>query len=129
MAEVLDYVIEVSEFDLQSMKLTFELIVLGKDMSSYQALVQSEPTKRNNGRLETVRLPISAGLPPGGRTALLTPSAHQAHIALSEPMSNIDQQGSSLGSFPTFPSPYPHFNRPSGNWPCVEPCLVGDIGK
>ena len=30
---------------------------------------------------------------------------HQAHIALSEPMSSIDQQGSSHGSFPTFPSP------------------------
>ena len=30
---------------------------------------------------------------------------HQAHIAPSETMSSIDQQGSSLGSFPTFPSP------------------------
>ena len=30
---------------------------------------------------------------------------HQAHIAPSEPMSSIDQQGSSLGSFPTLPSP------------------------
>ena len=30
---------------------------------------------------------------------------YQAHIAPSEPMSSIDQQGSSLGSFPTFPSP------------------------
>ena len=29
----------------------------------------------------------------------------QAHIAPSERMSSIDQQGSSLGSFPTFPSP------------------------
>ena len=29
---------------------------------------------------------------------------HQAHIAPSEPMSSIDQQGSSLSSFPTFPS-------------------------
>ena len=55
--------------------------------------------------------------------------AHQAHIALSEPMSYIDQQGRSLGSFPTFPSSYPHFNQPSGYWPCVEPCVVGDIGK
>ena len=53
-------------------------------------------------------------------------STHQAHIALSEPMSNIDQQGSCLGSFPLL---YPHFNRPSGFWPCVKPCLVGDIGK
>ena len=30
---------------------------------------------------------------------------HQVHIAPSEPMSSIGQQGSSLGSFPTFPSP------------------------
>ena len=30
---------------------------------------------------------------------------HQAHIAPSEPMSSTDQQGSSLDSFPTFPSP------------------------
>ena len=30
---------------------------------------------------------------------------YQAHIAPSETMSSIDQQGSSLGSFPTFPSP------------------------
>ena len=29
---------------------------------------------------------------------------HQAHIAPSESMSSIDQQGSSLGLFPTFPS-------------------------
>ena len=28
---------------------------------------------------------------------------HQAHIALSEPMSNVDQLGSSLGLFLTFP--------------------------
>ena len=27
------------------------------------------------------------------------------------------------------PPLYPHFNRPSGFWPCVKPCLVGDIGK
>ena len=30
---------------------------------------------------------------------------YQAHIAPSEPMSSIDKQGSSLGSFPTLPSP------------------------
>ena len=47
----------------------------------------------------------------------------------SETMSNIDQQSSSLGSFPTFPSLYPHFNQPSGFWLWVKPCLVGDIGK
>ena len=46
-----------------------------------------------------------------------------------ESMSNKDQQGSSLGSYPTFPSPNLHFNWPSGHWPCVEPCLVGGSGK
>ena len=56
-------------------------------------------------------------------------SALQSHIARSEPMSNIDQQGSSLGWFPTCPFSYPHFNRPSGYWSCDESCLVGDIGK
>ena len=55
---------------------------------------------------------------------------HQAHIALSEPMSSIDQQGLSLGSFSTFPPPlYPHFNRPSGFWPRVKSCLVGGSDK
>ena len=34
---------------------------------------QSEAPKRNNGRLEAVRLPVSTGLPPGGWAALLTP--------------------------------------------------------
>ena len=55
--------------------------------------------------------------------------AHQGYIALSEPMSKTDEQGSSLGLFPTSFSLYPHFNRPSRHWPCVKPCLVGDIGK
>ena len=54
---------------------------------------------------------------------------YQAHIAPSEPMNRIDQLGSSLGSFPTSPLLYPHFNRPSGFWPCVKPRLVGDVGK
>ena len=38
----------------------------------FGTLVQSEAPKRNNGRLAVVRLPISAGLPPGGRAATLT---------------------------------------------------------
>ena len=54
---------------------------------------------------------------------------HQAHIALSEPMSSTDKQGSSLGSFPTSPPLYPHFNRLSGFWPCVKSCLVGGSDK
>ena len=102
----------------------------------FWTLVQSEAPQRNNGRFEAVSLPVSAGLPPGGPAATLTPLqpmygtrpcclvqaitrhtcpdphlwswnylAHQAHIELSETMSSIDEQGSSLGSIPTFPSP------------------------
>ena len=41
----------------------------------------------------------------------------------------IVQQGSSLGSSPTFPSLNPHYNRPSGHWPGVKSCLVGGSGK
>ena len=33
------------------------------------------------------------------------------------------------GSFPTFPPLYPHFNWPSGFWPCVKSCLVGGSDK
>ena len=44
-------------------------------------------------------------------------------------MSSTDKQGSSLGSFPTSPPLYPHFNRPSGFWPCVKSCLVGGSDK
>ena len=50
---------------------------------------------------------------------------HQAHIA----MKWADQQhwpaGFESRSFSTSPSLYPHFNRPSGFWPCVKSCLVG----
>ena len=35
-------------------------------------------------------------------------------------MSSTDKQGSSLGSFPTSPPLYPHFNRPSGFWPLCQ---------
>ena len=48
---------------------------------------------------------------PEPRFGSKTSSAHQAHIALSGPM--------------TFPSPRPHYNRPLGHWPCVKSCLVG----
>ena len=44
-------------------------------------------------------------------------------------MTSIIQQSSSLGSCPTFPSPKPHYNRPSGHWPCVKSCLVGGRDK
>ncbi len=38
----------------------------------------------------------------GGAIPLGHYMPHQAHIALSEPMSSTDKQGSSLGSFPNF---------------------------
>ena len=41
----------------------------------------------------------------------------------------IVQQGLSLSSYLTFPSPNPHFNWPSGYWPCVESYLVGGSDK
>ena len=44
-------------------------------------------------------------------------------------MSSTDKQGSSLDSFPLSPPLYPHLNRPSGFWPCVKSCLVGDSDK
>ena len=44
-------------------------------------------------------------------------------------MSSTDKQGSSLGLFPTSPPLYPHFNWPSGFWPCVKSCLVGGSDK
>ena len=66
---------------------------------------------------------------PGPRFGSMSSYANQAHIALSGPMTSIAQRGSSLGSCPTFLSPYPHFNRPPDYWPCVEPCLDRDIDK
>ena len=41
--------------------------------SPFWTLVQSEAPKRNNGRFEAVRLPVSAGLTPGRRAATSTP--------------------------------------------------------
>ena len=54
-------------------------LFLGKaPRSLFWTSVQSMAPKRNNGRLEVARLPDSAGLPPaglppGGRAAILTP--------------------------------------------------------
>ena len=89
--------------------------------------------KGTNSRLEVVRPSVSAGPPsgvscitdsfgphvylwtlqsslsynqayvPGPKFGSKTSLAHQALIALSGTMSNIDQQGSSLGSYPTSP--------------------------
>ena len=42
---------------------------------------------------------------PGPRFGFKSTLAHQAHITLSGPMTNIVQQGSSLGSYLTFSSP------------------------
>ena len=57
----------------------------------------------------------------------MSSKAHQAYIALSEPMTSKVQKGSSLGSCPSPPNP--HYNRPSCLWPWVESCLVGDKDK
>ena len=38
-----------------------------------------------------------------------------------------DQQGSSLGSSPTFPSPNPHYNRSSGHWPWPLRQILGNL--
>ena len=51
--------------------------------SPFWTLVQSKALKRNNGRLEAVRLPVLAGLPPGGRAALLTPFDKLWYIRLT----------------------------------------------
>ena len=66
---------------------------------------------------------------PGPRFGSMSSKAHQTHIALSGPMTSIVKQGSILSWFPTFPFPNPHYNRPSGHWPCVKSCLVGDRDK
>ena len=52
--------------------------------------------------------------------------AHLTYIALNGSMSSTDQQGSSLGTFLTFPSP---LYSASGFWPCVKSCLVGGYDK
>ena len=46
---------------------------------------------------------------PGPMFRSMSSYAHQAHIALSEPMTSKVQQSSSLGLCPTFPSTNPHF--------------------
>ena len=43
-----------------------------------------------------------------------------AHITLSEPMTSRVQQGSSLGSCSTFPSPNPHYNPTFGSFDLVS---------
>ena len=51
----------------QEKKLLFFSFVLRSSQEPIQAL------QRNNGRLEAIRLPVSARLPSGGRAATLTP--------------------------------------------------------
>ena len=41
--------------------------------------------------------------------------AHQAYIALGEPVTGMDEQGSRLGSCPTFPSSNPQFKPTFGS--------------
>ena len=45
----------------------------------------------------------------------MSSKAHQAHIALSEPMTSKVQQGSNLSSSPTFLSPNPYINPTIGS--------------
>ena len=44
-------------------------------------------------------------------------------------MTSIAQRDSSPGSWPTFPFPNSHYNRPSVHWPCVNFRLVGGRDK
>ena len=56
----------------------------------------------------------------------MSSQAHQAHIALSGPMTNIVQQGSNLGSYSTFSSPNPYYNSTFGS---VTLCQVLSDGR
>ena len=53
------------------------------------------------------------------RVWILVQLGSLAHIAPSEPMTCLDQQGFSLGSGPTFPSPNPYFNPTFGSFDLV----------
>ena len=110
-----------------------------------------------NGRFEAERPPTSVGLPSGERAAFETllhslystrphgrvqaifwhtcPDldlgpwfclTHWTHIALSGSMTSRVRV--SARSRPS-PPLYPHFNRPSGFWPCVKSCLMGGSDK
>ena len=74
-------------------------------------------------------LSFTQGSVPGLMFGSMSCDALQAHIALSEPMTSIVQQGPSLGSSSTPPSLNLHYNRPTGHWPCVTSCLVGGRDK
>ena len=68
---------------------------------------------------------------PGLRFRSKTSKVHQAHIALSGPTTSIDQQGSSLGSCPTFPSLKPALWLTLGSLTLCRVifCLVGGRDK
>ena len=51
---------------------------------------------------------------------------HEIHIALSGSMTSRVRVSARSRPFPPL---YPHFNRPSGFWPCVKSCLVGGNDK
>ena len=56
---------------------------------------------------------------PGLTFGSMSCKAHQAHIALSESMTSIVQQSSSLGSRLSSHSLNLHYNQPSSHWPCI----------
>ena len=109
------------------------------------------------GRFEAERPPTSVGPPSGGRAAFWSPMhplystrphglvqaifwhtcpdldlgpwyclTHESHIALSGSMTSRVRVSARSRPSPPF---YPHFNRPSGFWPCVKSCLVGGSDK
>ena len=51
---------------------------------------------------------------------------HWTHIALSGSMTSRVRVSARSRPFPPL---YPHFNWPSGFWPCVKSCLVGGSDK
>ena len=61
---------------------------------------------------------------PGFMFGSMSCKAHQAHIALSEPITSIVQQGSSFGLIPASPFFNPHYSQPLCLWLCGKLCLV-----
>ena len=62
---------------------------------------------------------------PRPRFGSMSSLVNQAHIALSGLMTSIVQQGSNLARARPSSPLNPHYNRPSGYWPCVKSSLGG----